>query len=1081
MGKVVARLSAPLRREYKTADESFSIVVQPGGPGRRRGLPHELSMSAKREFLDWQRPALLAAVAYLRRRYSSVPTEAASPSIAAPQPIPRSNSRGKRRPAPKYPLQQGFLFPEEPLPTRENGEVPQFVEAAPPTPSSLEATHDSTMPATWDMQRVIVVVPGRRAGRRLLELLAFEARDHGLAMVPPTITTEGRLPELLYSPKHPFAESLTQDLAWSHALRQLQPAQLPAIVPHPPTADDVEAWRRLGEVLRQRHTELAADTLTFEDVVTQGRKLAKFPDAARWEAMHAAQQIYLHTLDNLQLWDIQTARLKAIEFEEITTEHDLVLLGTVDLNRTLRRMLDRIASRVTALINAPPSLAERFDAYGCVIPERWVGCEIPIADDQLRRVNGAADQADAVADILASYAGQFRGDQITIGVPDEKLVPHLQRQLEQNGVPVRWVVGTTLPATAPFRLLEAISELLGSESTKAFAALVRHPDIFQRLTTGAPEERVEFALLEELDSLQADYLVTRIPPARWPAEVRRQLERQENFTNLARAITVIDKLTAALRKEPLPLSQWSQPILDLLQTMYGERAEEEHTVAALGKIRDCLQIHAMLPTPLDPILSAAEAIRWSLDQLRGETIPPPTNEEAVELLGWLELPLDDAPALIVTSLNEGFAPTSTAGDSFLPNSLRKSLGLLDDDRQYARDAYAASAMLAAKQSVHFISARRDSEENPLIPSRLLFAAPAEQVVQRSRTFFQPLPETPPRLPLVGAGIMAPERSQLFVPRPRGEIEIPSRLRVTQFKDYLACPYRFYLKNILGLQGPSEPGEELAANAFGNLLHQVLERFGAHAEMRDSESCDDIYAFLDEELRVCAGIRYGNSNRLAAVEIQMEQMRNRLKYFADWQADQRRAGWQIVHSEVTEEPAQESESTEPPPPETKRSSRRNTPRPGDAEINIDGQPFFLGGRIDRIDQNEYGDLRIYDYKTGDRGEKPERAHRRRKNGGHEWIDLQLPLYRYLAAEMGLEGSMQLGYIVIPKVLENVKDELADWKAEELAEADETMRNVVRSIRQGIFWPPNSAPQYEDEFSPLCQDHRLGGRRYEEATP
>ena len=128
--------------------------------------------------------------------------------------------------------------------------------------------------------------------------------------------------------------------------------------------------------------------------------------------------------------------------------------------------------------------------------------------------------------------------------------------------------------------------------------------------------------------------------------------------------------------------------------------------------------------------------------------------------------------------------------------------------------------------------------------------------------------------------------------------------------------------------------------------------------------------------------------------------------------------------------------------------------GDAEISVDGRPFFLGGRIDRIDQNEHGDLKIYDYKTGDRGEIPERVHRRRRNGGKEWIDLQLPLYRYLALEMGHEGPMQLGYIVIPKSLDDVGHELADWTAEDLAAADETMREVVRAIRRASSGPPTS---------------------------
>src|SRR5262249_2364605 len=72
-----------------------------------------------------------------------------------------------------------------------------------------------------DLGRVIVVVPGQRAGRRLQELLAFHAVDEKLRFPPPKIVTEGRLPEMLYTPKLPFASDLVQDLAWAQALRDL--------------------------------------------------------------------------------------------------------------------------------------------------------------------------------------------------------------------------------------------------------------------------------------------------------------------------------------------------------------------------------------------------------------------------------------------------------------------------------------------------------------------------------------------------------------------------------------------------------------------------------------------------------------------------------------------------------------------------------------------------------------------------------------------------------------------------------------------------------------------------------------------
>ena len=103
--------------------------------------------------------------------------------------------------------------------------------------------------------------------------------------------------------------------------------------------------------------------------------------------------------------------------------------------------------------------------------------------------------------------------------------------------------------------------------------------------------------------------------------------------------------------------------------------------------------------------------------------------EAVELLGWLELPTDTAPAVIVTSLNEGFVPKSLNSDLFLPNSLRRRLQINDNQRRYARDAYALSVLLASRDEVQLIVGRRDADGNPLFPSRLLFAADEQTIAQ----------------------------------------------------------------------------------------------------------------------------------------------------------------------------------------------------------------------------------------------------------------------------------------------------------------------------------------------------------------
>ena len=107
---------------------------------------------------------------------------------------------------------------------------------------------------------------------------------------------------------------------------------------------------------------------------------------------------------------------------------------------------------------------------------------------------------------------------------------------------------------------------------------------------------------------------------------------------------------------------------------------------------------------LDPEIEGPEALRLLLRQLDGETIAPLADPDAVELLGWLELPLDDAPALVVCGMNDQTIPDSLSADLFLPDHIRRQLGIEDNDRRYARDLYALSVLAA---SASWINAQTD--------------------------------------------------------------------------------------------------------------------------------------------------------------------------------------------------------------------------------------------------------------------------------------------------------------------------------------------------------------------------------------
>lgn len=900
----------------------------------------------------------------------------------------------------------------------------------------------------WDLQNLIVVVPGRRVGRRLLERLVFEAEEFKLRFTPPEISTEGRLPELLYRPKFPFADTLTQDLAWRKALEFTPESQRAAVIPHPPPADDARGWLVLARMVRRLHTELAAEGLDFSMVVEKASQVEGFAEHDRWSALAAMQNRYLRTLDKLELWDIQTARLEGLKRKEFSTTREILLLGTVDLNHTMRHILDQVTAQVTALIAAPQEWIERFDEHGCVLPSKWKGIELPLADRQIELVDDAADQAEAVARKLANYHGKYRADQITLGVPDERLVPQLQRRLDQCGIASRWVQGKLVSQTGPYRLLKSLESLVDGMPAEAVANLLRHPDVYQWLGGGSD-------LLPDVDEFRTEYLPIELSTKLWPwaAENAKTKQGESRWTKLRAAL---EKLETWLRpiSGKKKLAEWTLPLLTAIKEVYASAdfdrtsTTTRETQAGLEAIANVLHGRARLPGELDSPVSAADAIFLALEELADTPIPPPSDGDAVELLGWLELPLDDAPALVVTTFNEGFVPDSVSADPFLPNAMRRTLGLIDNDRRFARDAYSVGVIASSRPDVLFLSARRDSQGNPLAPSRLQFLALPDVATKRAITCFAEPKQKPPRMPLVGSG--TPPLPQTRLPRPPADpnVALPRVYRVTQLRDYLTCPYRYYLRHVLGLEAQNDDAEELDGRGFGSLAHDCLQSFGEDQQIRVSDSPKVISGFLNDQLSSMAKRKYGDKSLRAAVAIQLEQVRARLDRFAAWQALRVREGWRIVFIENMEQNLT-------------------------WKFTLDEEAVILVGRIDRIDRNDVsGTWQVLDYKTGDKGDSPEYTH---GPFNEEWVDFQLPLYRHLASQGNVVPGFdpeqcELGYVLLPKDLSRVGLSLGEWSSEQLLAADEQAFEILRAIRDRRFEPTGERVRYEDDLSAICQDRR-----------
>jgi ATP-dependent helicase/nuclease subunit B len=433
-----------------------------------------------------------------------------------------------------------------------------------------------------------------------------------------------------------------------------------------------------------------------------------------------------------------------------------------------------------------------------------------------------------------------------------------------------------------------------------------------------------------------------------------------------------------------------------------------------------------------------DAVFWIDLYLAGSSssLAATPEDRVLDVLGWVELLFEGGPHLVVCGMNEGMVPARESTDAWLPEGSRRVLGLSHGETRAARDAYLLTVLLESRKTegrVDLLLAKSSGDGDALKPSRLLLATTGEELAGRVRELFREV--EPPESGLAWTMDEAWRwRPQLAEGR--------SRLSVTAFPDYLACPFRFYLKHVLRLSEPEPERVEWNARDFGTVAHVVLERWAMDEEARDYSKTEAIEEWVHAELERVVVERFGETPPLA-VRIQCEAMRQRLSWFAQVQACERADGWRIVEVE-------------------KRFS-----------IDVDG--VEVRGQVDRVEENDDGRKRILDYKTTAKASDVEKAHRtkivastnwpahlkeveevRSADGKMRWTNLQIALYSAALGDVD-----EIGYFALGATEADVKLSLWDGFGQE--DRDSAMACaawVVKEVQAGAFWPPAEGVKYDD---------------------
>jgi ATP-dependent helicase/nuclease subunit B len=903
-----------------------------------------------------------------------------------------------------------------------------------------------------DLSRLLVVVPTRQSGRRLREALAVCAAARGQSVWPPRVS----LPEDLLHPVAPgtaIASRLESLLAWGEVLRRIELEAFRDVFPVDPPERSFTWARQLGAQLMRVQATLAEAGLRFGDVPASAGP--SFPEEARWTQLASLERLYDEALARRGLCDEQAAKVAFAAGPVLPPGiARIVVLGTPDPLPLAVAVLGRHANTlpVDVVVAGPPAedAETLFDAWGRPRTEAWSRRPVawPGFEERVRLCADPSVQAERIV-ALARHYGEPEGI-LGIGVADPDVLPSLEHGLLRSGIAAFDPEGTPRQRGTLFALLAALADLARDPAFDAASALARCPDVLVWLQGELGREFSPAGFLAALDQLRTDHLPPTLDEARrhaGPAGRREPGGAGADREMLAAGLQRIAGLRETLVSGPFPAGPvaalarlFAARLFDLTQAADRARADDAE---AWRELREAVGRSAKR----FPEVSDGEWWEISLG-LFGETRRFDERPAgAVELLGWLELLWEDAPHLVVAGFNDGCVPEAVAGDAFVPEALREKLGLKTNAARLARDAYLLAALAAGRDKagrLDLLVGKVSAAGDPLRPSRLLLLCDDAALPARVRFLFSAADSPRASLPWRRAWTLCPPRL----------IPAVDHMGVTAFRDYLACPFRFYLKHALRMEAVDPAKAELDARDFGNLCHAALQALGEEPALRDCTDEGVLRDFLLAELARAARAGYGERLTLPIL-VQIESARQRLSRAAAVQAGERAAGWVIEQVEWR--------------------------FPAAPALAFGG--LAVSGKIDRVDRNERtGAVRVLDYKTSDRAVRPREAHCRRprrdgSDGGRPawarfmfdgiewvWTDLQLPLYvRAVAAEFGEDAAC--GYFNLPKAAgETAVASWDDYSAATHAAALRCAEGVAAAVAAGCFWPPAERPAREDEDWP-----------------
>lgn len=879
-----------------------------------------------------------------------------------------------------------------------------------------------------ELPGLMVVVPTAQSGRLLREALAKSA---GALLAPKVVT-----PEAFFRPAETagIATAIESRLAWIEVLKAMSGREAKALFPVEPEERSFSWASGVARELEKVRNTLAEGGKFFQDVAELS------PERDRWVDLVEVERRVLARIAEWKLEDPLGAKVRTAMAPTIPHGvRGLVIAGVPDPVPLAVEAWKRIGLPVSVLIHAPEEEREAFDVWGRpVIGETWIKRPVPVSQERVHLVAGPGELAAKVVSTCAGLAS----DQVTIGLCDAAFGPALESAFAEAGWPA-WNPEGRMAGRPMLLMLKSFSGLVRrADRWDSASAILRNPLLAKILGDWNHQ-----AAMRVLDDLEETNLPDSLARVRELCE-RRKLALESPDEGLEKLSALLDWCEAWRERfsggnTAEALTAWVEAMAEVDDGADGQLLEALMEAVPPLKRLESLSLLRDAGEALDLALSSVETLRSAAGR----------EEAVIDLSGWLELSHADGGRMILAGFHEGCVPDGNLDDGFLPDGVRKLLGLRDAESRHARDAFLFHSF-AASRELEVVVAKVDSVGEPRRPSRLLLSATGVELAERVKALSGSPTSASERLASWSRGGWSLRFDEALKPYLDGQRTLsPSAIR-----DYLHCPFRFYLKRVLKWERHDAGKMEMDALDFGNLCHEALEHMGRDEEMSVTRDAQKLRDFLWEKMDARLA-RYGSTLSLPLL-VQREAARSRMERFAELEVGQRLDGWTTKHVEL-------QVGTE-------------------ALWSIDGQTVKM--QVDRVDFHPDLGWRVLDYKTSAKAETPRAAHLRRTSDKRRnlgptmpakgtaedvWKNVQVPLYAaFLKEWKQLDAPPAIGYVNLPATLNEVGFELwEDFTQEQLDCAMEWSRGIIQALKQGVHWPPVELGGKEagyDDFAALAPD-------------